>query len=211
MGERAHRVVLGLLGVVVVTAYVLPVLCGTAEAAVQETSYEWSINLDCIECHATQASVFKGGETADRGSTESENTESEGLAADGYAIMHVEELGLACTTCHTDTEGLAAGHKKLNSGKEAKRLRKSSVADEVCLACHDSKDVADRTAESEVLTDKNGMSVNPHDLPSSDNHEDIVCTDCHQVHEETSITESSMAVCAGCHHAEVFECGTCHE
>ena len=184
-------------------AVALGAAASLAGAATEKTSYEWSIDLDCTECHATQAASMeavpqtaKDGEEAELGS---------------YVAMHAEQFGLTCVDCHEDTKELAAGHKKLNSGKEATRLRKSSVGQELCLTCHKTEDLAKATVDSDVLVDKQGTVVNPHDLPQVKDHATLACVDCHRAHEQdVPVAESAMAACTGCHHAEVFECGTCH-
>lgn len=137
-----------------------------------------------------------------------ETTEDSGIA--DYAAMHVATFGFECATCHVESEGLEAGHKKLNSGKEAKRLRKSEVDASFCTDCHQIEELAEATATYTGLTDANGTCVNPHDLPAGESHESVLCTDCHQVHSEKTLNETAVTTCNGCHHAGVFECGTCH-
>lgn len=130
---------------------------------------------------------------------------------DRYAAQHVENLGFTCISCHEDTEGLAAGHKKLNSGKEATHLRKSKVDSDLCATCHSVEALASATADSAAVTDGKGTSVNPHDLPKTDSHLGIGCTDCHVAHNvEAHVAETALATCTSCHHANVFACGTCH-
>lgn len=188
----------------------------------QVTEYEWSMDLDCAVCHQPEADslasargVKSDGEEP-KGQTEpkrmsNEESDSAGLdEVSAYAIDHVNSFGMSCITCHSDETGLAKGHSKLNSGKQAKRLKKSAVTSEVCLECHKVKDLSEKSADYKGLTDTNGTTVNPHALPEGESHADIVCTDCHQVHSGKSIDESSMTTCNSCHHAGVFECGTCH-
>lgn len=132
---------------------------------------------------------------------------------DDYATTHVEDQGFTCFTCHSDQEGLAEAHneKKLNSGKEARRLKKTEISSEFCLTCHDANDLIQATTDSQALTDENGTVVNPHDLPVNESHSDLTCVNCHKAHdEEQSLTEASMATCSSCHHTQVFECHTCH-
>lgn len=213
----------GVVLAVLATA-VLP--AGRVCAATDEAAYEWSIDLDCVECHEVQASLFVETSKPEGGkieggyslpvkdgyeSAEEAASEIELSSVDEYAAMHAQKLGLTCTSCHEDTEGLAAGHKRLNSGKQATRLRKSSVENKVCLACHDEDILAKATEKDGQLTDKKGTAVNPHGLPAVEDHEGILCVDCHHVHEVAStVEEAASAACSSCHHAGVFECGTCH-
>lgn len=150
--------------------------------------------------------------TGDVGNATTKGTGADDLAeVTSYAQMHVQDLGLTCVSCHEDTDGLAKGHAKLNSGKEAKRLKKSEVSNEVCLSCHNQDDLAEATKGCTVLTDKNGTVVNPHALPDVADHDGITCTSCHAVHgTEDGVAAQAYATCTNCHHAEVFECNTCH-
>lgn len=85
----------------------------------------------------------------------------------------------------------------------------SSDAD--CASCHDLDDIREATKDSAVLTDVNGTVVNPHDLPEVAEHAEVVCAGCHKTHEVTESTAKSAArACASCHHADVYECYTCH-
>lgn len=85
----------------------------------------------------------------------------------------------------------------------------SSDAD--CTSCHGLDDVREATRNSAVLTDANGTVVNPHDLPEVAEHDGIACTGCHKTHEVAENTvKNAVRVCAGCHHADVYECYTCH-
>lgn len=144
----------------------------------------------------------------------SEDADSENLthlnAVSNYASMHVADFNIGCTDCHVDSDELAKGHKKLNSGKEAKRLKKSEVESTVCTSCHQVDDLADATKDCQLLVDTNDTVVNPHALPQGEGHAGIQCTDCHQVHNGKSIKESATSACLQCHHAGVFECNTCH-
>ena len=61
-----------------------------------------------------------------------------------------------------------------------------------------------------VLTDMNGTIVNPHALPESADHAEVSCVSCHQMHAAGSIEKKAQRACASCHHADVYECYTCH-
>lgn len=80
-----------------------------------------------------------------------------------------------------------------------------------CTTCHNLDDVKAATEDSTVLTDINGTVVNPHDLPAIEDHAGITCASCHKTHEVSESTEkSAKRTCASCHHADVYECYTCH-
>ena len=198
---------------------------GATAAPASAQDYEWSIGLDCSICHSIQyeslglmqAEDAKGTDKPANEATDKEEACDEASlhAAEvtAFASMHGKNFGFACTVCHTDTPELAAGHKKLNSGKNATRLKKSSVSEKMCLACHKADALAEATADSVVLTDTHGTIVNPHDLPANDSHDALTCFSCHTVHpgEEDEINQNAFATCVSCHHEKVFECGTCHE
>ena len=82
----------------------------------------------------------------------------------------------------------------------------------VCLSCHDQDEIAAESSSCTALSDAQGTTVNPHELPETDTHGQIACTDCHSMHEEqTDLQGDAKAYCMSCHHADVFECYTCHE
>lgn len=116
--------------------------------------------------------------------------------------------------CHTDESGLKTAHDKVELGDQKKKakLKKTTVPEEVCAACHNKAELTEKTASSTVLTDSNGLCVNPHDIPVNDGHAeaDIACSSCHKMHEEQNVEETAPKVCLNCHHADVYECNTCH-
>lgn len=177
--------------------------------ALAETDYVWSGTLDCAECHATEAASMVWEEPKEK----KEGSDQVALtsAVDAYAARHASQLGVACTTCHVDDAKLEKGHKRLNSGKEATKLKKTKVDDSVCLTCHKHDALAQATANSRVLVDAEGNVANPHELPAStSSHAEIACVQCHKAHDGSKVEENATAVCASCHHSGVYECGTCH-
>lgn len=145
----------------------------------------WTPETDCATCHNVE---------------ESQKT--------------THHANMTCSNCHSDEEALATVHAEVTSSdKMPKKLKATEVSEETCSGCHDSyEELAATTADSTVLTDKNGTTVNPHafkDLGVQD-HEDLNCADCHAEHSGKEITEEAMNTCTGCHHQDVFECGTCH-
>ena len=163
------------------------------DAAPTATEFAWSKDSDCTTCHETDVASF----------------DDAACAASQHVSMKSE-----CLTCHDDVAGLEDAHKKvtLESQKKKATLKKTEVSEDICLTCHDKAELAVATAASTALTDKNGLTVNPHDLPANDDHAEAgtTCSSCHKLHTSESATETASAVCRNCHHADVYECNTCH-
>lgn len=163
----------------------------TEDTSVVELS-AWTIDSDCESCH--EAETASGSDSSCT-----------------YSIHAAE--GVVCQTCHTDTDGkLSQAHEDYATAEQPKRLKDTEMTDEICLSsCHDVEELKSLTAASTVLIDANGTVVNPHDLPSVEDHTNsITCSDCHKMHKSTEITAQAQSTCTSCHHAGVFECGTCH-
>jgi hypothetical protein len=146
----------------------------------------WSPESDCLVCHASAEPNTLG-------------------------TIH-QELGTDCLVCHNADELTTIHAEHGDSGRTPTRLRYSKMADTTCLSsdCHtDRASLTTRTADV-LITDKNGLSMNPHDLPSSSEHEALRCASCHSMHEESDTFTVAQRECFGCHHQQVFECGTCH-
>lgn len=154
-----------------------------------QTLAAWSPDSDCATCHAKEASSAK--------------------EAGCLAQAHTE-LGYPCADCHDDEQGLTKAHGESASGAPASKLKATEVDDEACLACHESRAaIAEKTTDV-ALSDDRGTTVNPHELAPSPDHEAIACVDCHASHQALPALEEAQGTCASCHHAGVFECGTCH-
>lgn len=158
-------------------------------AAVQTT---WSMDSDCATCHATEAAT-----------------------ASNASCLYAKHSTLSCVTCHDDEAGLVAVHADSDASNPASltRLSETDVSPDLCATCHDSAELAESTADSEALKDKQGNVVNPHDLPGGSQHEKIDCITCHQYHvADTQPGEVGLAYCSNgqCHHEGVLECNTCH-
>lgn len=165
---------------------------GTAEFATvgtAATAFEWSPEADCATCHVKQASS-----TAD---------------AQCLASTHEDS---ACNSCHSDSEGLQNVHEGVASAEvELTRLKKTDIDSSYCLTCHDSYEaLAGKTVDSQACTDKNGLVVNPHGLPTNVEHEDIDCASCHIMHDSRAAADQAESLCGSCHHESVYECFTCH-
>ena len=161
---------------------------GEAKASSGTSAAAWTIEADCLACHANEHKAFE---------------DEKCLAS--------KHTALECTDCHADEKGLAKGHKKAKEGvAQVKRLKKSEVDGEICLTCHKQEDLAKATAEQDVLADKEGTVVNPHDLPAVEEHQGVSCASCHYMHRDKPALEAAPAVCDGCHHDGVYKCFTCH-
>lgn len=155
------------------------------------SAVEWSIQSDCSSCHADEAASMQIAECQVNG---------------GHADFD-------CTLCHSDEASMSAAH--LNASADAVKSNTGGtngacVPNEVCLSCHE--DDYTQVAQGDVvLTDRKGNTANPHALPSNRYHDALSCGDCHSMHSSKSIEETALANCTGCHHENVFRCGTCHD
>ena len=143
--------------------------------------------MDCSTCHAKYVDSM---------------TDSTLL---GYA--HSQAGFDNCTDCH-DVSTLEEVHIDVMPDDTYVKVLRYEQA--FCLGCHGSlESLAALTVDSIVLTDSNGTVVNPHDLPQSDSHVSFKvneCYNCHKMHK----SYEAIDYCYGCHHKQVFECGTCH-
>lgn len=156
--------------------------------------FKWSTSSDCTTCHANQAESLRNAECL--------------AGAHGTSLVE-------CATCHNTESELTSIHATATADKAAKlkRLRQTAVSNETCLAsgCHDLAETAEKTASLNLLTDDNGQTANPHNLPENDDHATILCADCHTAHETQTAANNAPETCKSCHHKNVYECGTCHE
>ncbi len=125
MDARIAKHIVASAGCLCVVAALGLSLGGHAQAATSPDSssqpIEWSTDLDCTAtCHSAQAEAMADETT-------------QGAAAHG---------SLACVSCHTDAKGLVEGHAKVTADdtKSPKRLKKSEVASDGCLTCHQATD-----------------------------------------------------------------------
>lgn len=119
---------------------------------------------------------------------------------------------LTCIDCHPSDKALEKVHGKIDADSKPKnKLKKTSVGDDACLKCHDLDAISAATPAEAFLVDLNGTSVNPHDAKAmTSSHEELYCVSCHTTHKEGDVNDNAYKACLSCHHAEVFECGTCH-
>ena len=156
-------------------------------AGAQIDMTQWSIESDCTACHSVEA----------------ESTADPSCAASAHS-------GMPCADCHADSQGLTEVHQAAKSSTPGKIKRlESPIENELCFTCHGSYEaLAEKTADGTVLTDKTGTVVNPHAIPANGEHnEEPACKNCHKMHGDSDPQE----YCRSCHHADVYECGTCHE
>ena len=218
-----------------------PAVTATTGGSAEETASTWSYDEDCQSCHPTQAASFaddadgagdaKGttdateadaaakGASAASATAEagvSDATESAGTrdSEESLAATHAG-LGFTCATCHTDEAALKTAHANATpelAAKRATKLRKTTIDVDVCLSCHGLlESLAEKIAGLTLLTDFEGTTVNPHDLPVNSDHETIDCSGCHKVHEVTPAEKAAPDLCLNCHHASVYACHTCHD
>lgn len=176
-----------------------------ARAPVVETV--WSADSDCGSCHEFEAASAGDGTTL-------------------YSLHAQHESYSECVDCHVDNGGaLAQAHEGYADPKARlpKKLKDTSVSEETCLSsgCHSLDGITAATASSTVLTDSNGTVVNPHEILVDEVHvanskADLACSSCHKMHAEKGMApeataEAAQKKCTGCHHQNVYECGTCHE
>lgn len=154
----------------------------------------------------------KDASAKDKDATQNEDALQDEETADLPLIAAHNGL-LTCTMCHSDEEALEEVHEDVSDrSRKPRRLKSTSVDSGLCQGCHgDMEALAEATKESKALVDEFGTTVNPHDLPSSDLHDRLGCLSCHSAHNGLAAADSAMKTCLSCHHAEVFECYTCHE
>ncbi len=154
----------------------------------------WTMQSDCKTCHTSEAASPQ-----DKACTQ--------------AVAHEAE-GVTCVQCHTNESVLSTEHANVKFGdKAATKATVVTVDEKTCVTCHGSlKDMAAKTADSKALTDDNGVTVNPHERPAGQAHEETpaTCTDCHNNHSK-DVEKDAKKYCAQCHHRGVYQCGTCHE
>jgi len=154
----------------------------TAEIAV------WNPDMDCAVCHVMDSYL--------------ESLDDPNLLA--YA--HAQE-GLTCLHCHSDLEALEQVHEGAVPGGPVTALR---VENEFCFDCHVANDHTSYEEVIELTADYtiDDQNINPHEPhPGSEAVEEIQCSRCHQMHEESALING----CYSCHHTRTLaSCSTCH-
>lgn len=162
---------------------------GKDEPVAVQVDFTWSETSDCALCHANEHASFDDGNCAAS-----------------------EHSSVACIECHVDATSLASAHEQATAERAAKAALTATAVDAAtCGSCHALDEVAAATADVTALTDENGTVVNPHALPTSDDHAEVTCTSCHAMHASgVAVEKRAQRTCASCHHANVYECYTCH-
>lgn len=149
----------------------------------------WSPDSDCASCH---------------------------IAEQAAQVACLSDDEASCGTCHTSEGELAAVHEKAGDvSSMPKRLKSTSIDDEVCLSCHYEtvENLIENTPSISPLVDDNGNEANPHAALAAEHHADadLHCSSCHNPHSEKEPLQQAQKACLSCHHANVYECYTCHE
>lgn len=162
-------------------------------SGLENQAVDWTMESDCSTCHLSEAESADDPQCA-------------------QALAHKDKA--SCIQCHTDESVLSEAHDGITYGdKPATKPTVLTVSEQTCVDCHGAmQEMAVVTAGSTALTDSNGTSVNPHDRPIGQTHDEnpSTCTDCHNNHSQ-NLEKDAMKYCASCHHRGVFTCGNCHE
>ncbi|MDR1183440.1 MAG: cytochrome c3 family protein [Coriobacteriales bacterium] len=148
--------------------------------------------MDCSHCHSVEADSL----------------------VDVSRKISTNHSGIGCTTCHADIDPLQLAHTEVTADSTdaiVRVLDKTQIDEDSCSACHNISELAELTASVDVLTDSKGLTVNPHQLPTVGTHESIMCGRCHDMHSAGNPLVDAPEYCLSCHHADVYECNTCHE
>ena len=170
------------------------------EAAIEETTGEETAPQTGVSAEAWASS--------DCGACHAEG-QADSADAPSLASSHMGR-GVSCIACHTDEERLGEIHAEADpTDKTPNRLRKTDIDSAACTVsgCHDdAAALVEATEGVTVLTDQDGLTVNPHAVPPSESHASVTCGSCHIGHTEPDYQKA----CTRCHHENVYECGTCH-
>lgn len=152
--------------------------------------FDWEPSADCSECHEDESA-----------SMELEGT----LASVHYDVCP------QCIDCHDETELTDFHGSPAQKTHTTAKLTSTEVDSCLDSGCHDLDDLVEATSDVDILEDANGTVANPHLIYQTHSDKNIHCYDCHAVHDaDADVAETSQAYCQRCHHAEVYECGTCH-
>ncbi len=150
-----------------------------------EGAWEWSPDDDCALCHPS---------------------ESETTATD---LCEIRQSEGTCLSCHASESALRTVHELPFDSQSPTKLKDTAVDSGMCAECHGVGGPDPAEAAQVMLTDTEGTSIDPHNLPEAGDHNEIECLDCHKTHQP-SVEDSAQALCESCHHQGVFECYTCH-
>lgn len=184
--------------------------------------FEWAGDADCSLCHVKQAEGVQNedllaGKHASLDCAfcheyrDAEAGEGEGAQAkDTAEAAAPAQEGEKAAEDAKPSPTMAEVHAKVDKVSTVKKssLVNTVVSEGACLTCHDRDTLVEATADCTLLTDAQGTVVNPHDIVEGSQHEGVLCEDCHKMHSNDSA--AAYRACVSCHHAEVWECGTCH-
>ena len=140
--------------------------------------------------------------------------EAESLASS--TLLASKHASIKCEMCHTDAVigEIHASVTAAPTDDQQRAIRKKGRTmgtSEFCLACHTSLDaLAAKTAEVTLVQDSAGHIVNPHAIPSNEEHASAGVQECFNCHWLHSTSPAANTNCLSCHHSGVYECGTCH-
>jgi hypothetical protein len=209
------RKIMRILTVVFVFVFVLALLaCSprTAGTDSEDTGFEsseesngdalvaaeltWTPESDCAMCHENSVTS---------------------LASLTCEATHADNPDDTCTTCHTDVSGMGTAHSGVtlaDTTGDVHSLKKTKISEDACLSCHILDELIVATQASTVLTDSEGLTVNPHEVNSvynvGNSHSSLICSSCHKMHSDKPVEDNASQNCRSCHHQDVYECGTCH-
>ena len=188
-------------------------------------AFTWSDDADCSKCHVKQAAS-----ESDESCLVSKHAAFDCLYCHDYASQQAddqtdrdgEQKATEASDAETETAeseaaeeaaenlSMAEVHANVTKVSTVKKsnLLKTTVPEELCLTCHDQEALVEATADCTTLTDANGLVVNPHDLVEGSQHDSVTCESCHIMHASDPM--AAYRACVSCHHAEQWECGTCH-
>lgn len=137
-------------------------------------------------------------------------------ASDGavatLAQLHHDSAAIGCSACHDDPRLEGLHEDAAADDRMPRQLRKTAISDELCRGCHTAEALIEATAGLDALTDTEGTTVNPHDLPVSESHNQMTCTLCHEAHDgNADPAETALKKCELCHHTGAYTCGGCHK
>ena len=164
----------------------MPGIVAVEQVSLQE-DFTWKPELECAPCQSLEAKT-----------------------AAASACTDFSDAPSNCVNCHDDAPELTTVHTGIRNAKPTAELMHTAVENDACTGCHDKADLADRTRDSIALVDSNQTTMNPHALPENKGHSKIGCTDCHSAHESTDVLERAPQACQNCHHADIYDCETCH-
>lgn len=179
--------------------------------------------LGCVGCHSDEEALATVHEDVDESTRAPRRLKTTEVTADTCLSCHGDGM-IAAPSTNTPEEDASEPTEEASKTVEdsdATPAESSSKSAEAAPEKGDGNEEAEEeiphtalisaTAACTVLTDENGTTVNPHDLPAVEDHASITCVTCHKGHSSDTIEESAVKACALCHHENVFECYTCHE